>query len=146
MTQVEKVTNPNATEEIEKARLELEQKENAEILAVCKKHNVETVYKVSVPLNDSYTDIATCFLKYPTFEAYSIALTLQDKHPLKGKKLVLDSMWLEGDERLKDNTKPENLPLFYSLCTVIDEVLDIKAALLKKKSMSSLLETASATK
>jgi hypothetical protein len=139
--QVQKFTDEQLKEEAEKLRLEIERKAEEELAEICRKHKVSTAYRVLVPTNETYTDFATAFLKYPPFEAYSIALTLQDKHPLKGKKIMIDSMWLEGDERLKDNSKEENLPLFYSLCTVIDDILDIKAALLKKKSVNSLSET-----
>lgn len=136
-----KFTDNTFNEEVQKALLEEQNKFNEEMAALCKKHGVETVYKVAVPLNDYYTEVAVAYLKYPSFEAYSIALTLEDKHPMKGKKIVLDSMWLEGDERLRDISKTENLPMFYSICTIIDEILNIKQALLKKKSMNSLLET-----
>lgn len=124
-------------EEREQIRLEIEKKDAEELDAICKKYNVDTVYKIAVPLNETYTEVATCFLKYPSFEAYSIALTLEDKHPLKGKKILLESMWLEGDESLKNTEKPETLKLFLSLCTIIDEIIDLRQALIKKKSKNS---------
>lgn len=114
-------------------------KEEQEMDEMCKRHNVPTVYKVHVPTDSTYTETLSCFLKYPSFEAYSIGLSLEDKHPLKAKKILLDSMWLEGDQRLKlaDSTNAEELNLFLSLCTIIDEIVDVRQALIKKKSVTT---------
>jgi len=136
--QVKTHTDEQIKEEAEALRLAIEKKDAEEMVAMCKKHNVETVYKVAVPLNDTYTEVSYAWLKYPSFEAYSIALTLEEKHPLKGKLIMLQSMWLEGDETLKQTDTPEKLQNFLSLCTVIDEIVDLRQALLKKKSKSSL--------
>lgn len=135
--QVQSHTTEEIENEKEALRLAQETKDAEEMEAMCKKHNVETVYKVAVPLNENYTEVAYAWLKYPSFEAYSIALTLEEKHPLKGKLIMLQSMWLEGDETLKKTETPKQLQNFLSLCTVIDEIVDLRQALIKKKSKSS---------
>jgi hypothetical protein len=130
-------TSAEAADLLEKELEEMKRKEEAELEEICRRHGVKTVYKLMVPVSDNYKEFAVAYLKYPGFEAYSLALTLENTHPLKGKKLVLQSMWLEGDERMLDIDNPDNLPLFYSACTVIDEILGIRQAMLKKKLKST---------
>jgi hypothetical protein len=120
-----------------------EEEKNAEreayLLEVAKRNNVDTVYDLRIPLNAEYTEFAEAIVKYPSFHAYSISLTLEDTHPLKGKLILLQDMFIEGDARIKEPEKnEENMKIFLRACTAIDRIVDLKAASIKKKSTTTL--------
>ncbi|MDP1812336.1 MAG: hypothetical protein Q8K66_13120 [Sediminibacterium sp.] len=102
-------------------------KEKAEVEAVAKKHNAAKVVLLKVPLNDEYTEFAIGYIKYPEREDVSIAMTFKDTDPLRGKQIILENNWLEGDRRIIDDTET-----FLSACTVLDDVLAVRQAMLKK--------------
>ena len=110
-----------------------EEQEDLEMIEACKKHNVDEVYQLRVPLNADYSDYAEALVKYPSLNAYSIALTMEDTNPLKGKLVVLNDMFLEGDRRMLEPEKSTmNMKLFLRACTSLDRILDLKAASIKK--------------
>lgn len=103
------------------------QKEKELLDAVCKKHNEPKVLMLKVPTNDEYTEFEYGFIKYPDRSDVSIAMTMQNTDPLKGKEIVLRNNWLEGNMQLIEDTE-----LFLSTCTALDEVLSIRQAIVKK--------------
>lgn len=114
-----------------------EEKEDFEMIEACKRHSVDEVYKIRIPLNSDYTEYAEALVKYPSLNAYSIALTMEDTNPLKGKLIVLNDMFLEGDRRMLEPDKSTtNMKIFLRACTALDRILDLKAASIKKKSMT----------
>lgn len=119
----------------EKTELELAaEKEDQEMIEAAKRHGVDEVYKLKVPLNEEYVE---ALVKYPSLNAYSIGLTLEDTNPLKGKLIVLNDMFLEGDRRMLEPDKStQNMKIFLRACTAIDRILDLKAAIIKKKSLT----------
>lgn len=115
-----------------------EEQEDLEMAEVARKHGVDEVYKLRVPLNADYSECAEAMVKYPSLNAYSIALTLEDTNPLKGKLIVLNDMYLEGDRRMLEPEKSTmNMKIFLRACTAIDRILDLKAASIKKKSLTA---------
>lgn len=113
-----------------------EQQEDQELIDAAKKHGVDEVYKLIVPVNDE--DYAEAIVKYPSLNSYSIAMTLEDTNPLKGKLIVLNDMFLEGDRRMLEPDKSTmNMKIFLRACTALDRILDLKAAGIKKKSMTA---------
>ena len=117
----------------QKAFREQMEKETQMLAEVSKRHNQPKVLMLKVPLNDSYTEFKYGFIKYPDREYVSIAMTMQNTDPLKGKEVVLRNNWLEGDMQLIDDTE-----LFLSTCTALDEVLSIRQAIVKKNYSSGL--------
>jgi hypothetical protein len=117
----------------QKAVEEMLMREKNMLDEVSKKHNQAKVLMLKVPLNDAYTEFIYGFIKYPDREDVSIAMTLQTTDPLRGKQIVLENNWLEGDRRLIDDTE-----LFLSACTALDEVLAIRQAIVKKNYQSGL--------
>lgn len=111
--------------------------EDQEMIDACKKHGVDEIYKLRVPVSGE--DFTEALVKYPSLNSYSIAMTLEDTNPLKGKLIVLNDMFLEGDRRMLEPEKSTmNMKIFLRACTAIDRILDLKAAGIKKKSMTAL--------
>jgi hypothetical protein len=110
------------------------EKEIQEMIEAAKKHGVDEVYKLTVPINEEYVE---ALVKYPSLNAYSIGLTLEDTNPLKGKLIVLNDMFLEGDRRMLEPEKSTmNMKIFLRACTAIDRIVDLKTAMIKKKSLT----------
>lgn len=113
-----------------------EQQEDHEMIEACKKHGVDEVYKLRIPVSSE--DFAEALVKYPSLNAYSIAMTLEDTNPLKGKLIVLNDMFLEGDRRMLEPEKStQNMKIFLRACTALDRILDLKMASIKKKSLAA---------
>lgn len=105
---------------------QLEQ-EKERLDAIAKKYNVKKVIELKVPRDDAYTSFAIGYIKYPEREDVSIAMTFKDTDPLRGKMIVLENNWLEGDREIMDDTE-----LFLSACTILDDVLAVRQAIIKK--------------
>jgi hypothetical protein len=101
--------------------------EKAMIDEVAKRHNAAKVLMIKVALNDEYTEFTYGFIKYPAREDVSIAMTFKATDPLKGKQIVLENNWLEGDKKILEDDE-----LFLSACTALDDVLAIRQAIVKK--------------
>lgn len=101
--------------------------EQAEIDRISKANNGIKVIMLKVPRNDEYTAFSYGFMKYPDRTDISIAMTMKDTDPLKGKEIVLRNSWLGGDESILNDTE-----LFLSACTVLDDVIGVRQAIIKK--------------
>ncbi|MGQ0737663.1 MAG: hypothetical protein ACT4OJ_01260 [Bacteroidota bacterium] len=111
----------------EKAFEVMKKEEQDKLDAISKKNGGIKVILLKVPKNDEYTEFAYGYIKYPDRTDISIAMTMKDTDPLKGKEIVLRNSWLEGDEEILKDTE-----LFLSACTVLDEVIGVRQALVKK--------------
>lgn len=105
--------------------------EEEETERISKKNGQIKVIMLKVPKNDEYTDFAYGWIKYPDRTDISIAMTMKDSDPLKGKEIVLRNSWLEGDMQIIEDTE-----LFLSACTVLDTILGVRQALIKKNWMN----------
>lgn len=114
----------------EQKQKELQDKEEME--SMCRKHNVDTVYKLLVPKDDTYQLFAVGWLKKPSRTAVSLSMSLEERDPLKSKEIVLRDAWLEGDQEILSNDE-----LFYSAATQVEKLVNIRIALIKKNSLSS---------
>jgi len=85
------------------------------------------VWTLSVPCDDKGKDNAVAYLKKPDRNVISAALAMQGTNPLKAKEIILSSCWIEGDERIKTNDD-----LFISACFVMDKLIRVRKAELKK--------------
>lgn len=113
------------------------EKEDFEMVEAAKRHGVDEVYKLFIPVGPADPAI-TVLVKYPSLNAYSVAMTMEDTNPLKGKLIVLNDMFLEGDRRMLEPEKSTmNMKIFLRACTAIDRILDLKAAGIKKKSLTA---------
>jgi hypothetical protein len=118
------------TPEQEAARksFELQQLREKEMIdEVARRTGQAKVLMLKVPVNDNYSAFKYGFIKYPEREDVSIAMSLQATDPLRGKQIVLENNWLEGDKTIITDTE-----LFLSTCTALDEVLAIRQAIVKK--------------
>ncbi len=101
--------------------------EEAEMQRVQNANPNTKVIMLKVPRNDEYTDFAYAFLRYPDRADISIAMTMQNTDPLKGKEIILQNSWIEGDRSIITDTE-----LFLSACTVLDSVIGVRMAIIKK--------------
>lgn len=99
--------------------------ENQELDDIARRHNQKTVFCIEVPREDG--SIAKAYFKKPDRNVYGAALSLQARNPLSAKEVILRSCFLEGDKDIIDNDD-----LFFSACTVVDEMLTIQMASIKK--------------
>lgn len=61
------------------------------------------VYQLKVPTDDD-GGIAVGYLKAPTRQILASALAFAESDPFKSNEIILNSCWIEGDERiLKDD-------------------------------------------
>ena len=110
-----------------KTKKEIEKWEKDTLERLSKAHPGVKVIMLKVPVNDDYTEFKHGFIRYPSRVDVSIAMTMKDTDPLKGKEIVLRNSWLEGDKEIFDDDE-----LFLSACTVLDEALSVRQALIKK--------------
>lgn len=101
------------------------QGEKKEMDAIAAKHNQKVIYCIEVLREDG--SIAKAYFKKPDRNVYGSALSMQARNPLAAKEIILRSTFLEGDQDIIENDD-----LFFSACTVVDEMLTINMATLKK--------------
>lgn len=97
----------------------------AELDAIAQKYSQKTVFRIDVEREDG--SIARAYFKKPDRNVYGAALSIQGRNPLSAKEVVLRSTFLEGDKDLLENDD-----LFYSACTVVDDMITFRAASIKK--------------
>jgi hypothetical protein len=116
----------NDAEREEKERAEKLAKELAEELArIAAKHKVKDVFRIES--ENAAGDKAISYHRRPSRTDYGSALSVMDRNPLTAKEIIIRTTFLEGDSRVMDDDE-----FFYSACTVIDELLTIKMASIKK--------------
>jgi hypothetical protein len=98
---------------------------NPTLAEIAAKHNVKTVFEISVP--DDENKIVTAYFRKPTRQILSRALSMQERDPLNAKEIVLRNCYLEGDLSIMDDDE-----MFISACTVVDEIMTYRKATLKK--------------
>jgi len=88
-----------------------------------------TVHTLEVYFEDENGEIIRLFgyLKKPERHVVSMALAFKDRDPLRAKEIMLEKSWLAGDERIKTNDDA-----FYTASSVLDELLVVRFASLKK--------------
>jgi hypothetical protein len=72
-------------------------------------------------------DEHSCYLRRPNRKELSYAAVAGKNDPLKYNENILKSCWLGGDEEIRDDDV-----LFFSAGSVLAEIIEIKAAELKK--------------
>lgn len=107
--------------------LRLQKVETDRFEAVKARFPKERVFMLKVPKNDEYTEFAYGFIKYPSRIDVSLCMTMKDTDPLRGKEIVLRNSWLEGDMEILEDTE-----LFLSATTVLDEIINVRQAIVKK--------------
>lgn len=95
------------------------------------------VYEITIPMEDIRYDEngnalpykkAIAYLKKPDRNTVAYALSVKKNNPLKAKEVILENSFLGGDEFIMSNDE-----LFFSACTVLDELIIVREAELKKK-------------
>ena len=113
---VKKVTNKpegNKTEEEKKIDI------------LKKKYNVDTIYTLEVPVDDK-GNFLTAYLKKPDRQILSAVAAFQQDQ-IKASEILLNSIWLEGDERIKTDDE-----LFFSALTALQDIIKVRVSTLKK--------------
>lgn len=94
---------------------------------------MEQEYEIVIPGIEPEEEVKFT-LKYPTLNAYSIAMSLEDTNPLKGKLVMLNDMFVDGDRRILEPDKsPDHFKLFLRAVILIDRIIDLKLGIVKKK-------------
>lgn len=94
---------------------------------VAKRHRVETVYMLKIPLDDEGSEHAIGFIKKPSRTSLGAALSVMQRNPLKANEIILQSNWLEGDERIKTDDD-----LFLAAGQLLGEIIQVRQGELKK--------------
>lgn len=115
----------NTQTEAEKTQPEADAQDKKELDAIAQKHKVKTVFCIIVPRGDGTE--AKAFFKKPDRMIYGAALSMQARNPLSAKEIVLRSCFLEGDQEIIDDDD-----LFFSACTVVEDMIVIRQANIKK--------------
>jgi hypothetical protein len=123
-------TNTKLEQEIKDGEAQEAAAEKQEMDAMCRKHNATTVFKCSIPKDDTYKTFLTLWLKKPSRTAISLSMSMEERDPLQGKEIILRDCLLEGDDVFSD------LDYFLSACTIVDQLTTIRRAALKKNSIS----------
>lgn len=114
-----------------KAKLPATDPDQLTIDQVAQKHKVETVYQLKIPVNDEGTEHAIGYIKKPSRQILGAALSVMNTNPLKANQIILESCWLEGDQRiLKDDD------LFMSAGALLGEIVKVRQGEIKKNSTS----------
>lgn len=100
---------------MEKVNKEVSQEQIAEWK---KKHG--GVYRIDV-------DGRSCYLRKPNRKELGYAAMAGKTDPLKYNELILKNCWLGGDEDIRDDDD-----LFLSVGAVLAEIIEVKAAEIKK--------------
>jgi len=111
-----KVKNAKTAEELEAQKAFDEKK--AEVL---KKHNVPDAFRIKVGELE-------CWVKKPNRADISMSRSLGEGEEIKIKELLLDAVWLEGDEKIKTDDD-----YFFNVFAYLDNLIEAKAVELKKK-------------
>lgn len=67
-----------------------------------KKLNPEGIHEIEVIIDEEKQEVATCILKQPTLDIILAAGELHDS-PVKQGIMILENIWIEGDEVIKTN-------------------------------------------
>lgn len=102
-----------------------EDKVKAELDAIAQKYGAKKVFCIEVPRENG--SIAKAYFKKPDRNVYGAALSITSRNPLAAKETILRSTFLEGDKEIIEDDD-----LFFSACTVVDEMLDVTMAIIKK--------------
>jgi len=89
------------------------------------KEQYKTVYVLEVPANDEGSEIGVAYLKPIDRPLMSAVLAVNDK--VQRKEMILTACWISGDEKIKTDDE-----MFFSSMSVLDNMLFVRAAELKK--------------
>lgn len=100
--------------------------DDAAIEELKRKHR--DVYEIIVPMDDEEKEYAVGYVKKPGRVILGSTSRLLDINPIKANELILNDIWLGGDERLRTDDE-----LFLSVSTRITDLISVRYAELKKK-------------
>lgn len=95
--------------------------------AVAKKHKVNVVFELKVPMDDEGKDYAIGYIKKPSRASLGAAMSLIGTNPIKANEILLQSNWLEGDKRILEDDDA-----FMSASILLEEVVTIRKGEIKK--------------
>ncbi len=100
---------------------------DAEIEKLKQEHGCE-VFEITVPMNDDNTENAVCYVKKPDRSVLGKTSRLLEINPIAANEVILDSIWLAGDQRIKMDDE-----MFLSASIMITELVTVRMSTLKKK-------------
>lgn len=102
-----------------------EAEDQKELDAIAAKHKVKEVWRIKA--FNLKGEMSISYHKKPSRTDYGSALAIQDRNPITAKEIIIRSTFLEGDQRVMTDDE-----FFYSACTVVDDLLQIRLADIKK--------------
>jgi hypothetical protein len=85
-----------------------------------------TIYKLEVP-TDEDGGVAVGYIKKMNRSTLSLVMSKIDSDPIGAMEVLLNTTWLEGDERIKTDDD-----VFLGACTALQEIVTIRTGSLKK--------------
>lgn len=92
-----------------------------------RKHKTPVIYELSVPLNDEGTEHAVAYLRKPTRFELSPLIKQIESDPMGALTILLNTIWLEGDERIKEDDD-----VFFGAIGSLQEIITFRVGNLKK--------------
>ena len=76
---------------------------------------------------EEYDNKKECIIKKPTITDLAIIMSLSAQDPIKSNEEYLSRCWVSGDEEIQTNDE-----YFLAVCSVLDNLINIKTASIKK--------------
>lgn len=92
-----------------------------------KKFDIPDVWDIKVPADDDGREIAVAFLKRPPRALMSSSMSFAEADPIKSDEILLEGIWLEGDERIKTNDD-----MFMTARALLPSIVKFRKGTIKK--------------
>jgi hypothetical protein len=86
------------------------------------------IFEIEVPKDDSGIEVYRGYLRKPDRKTLSYVMAIQAKNPIAAKEALLENCFMGGDNEIKTEDDA-----FMSACTVLDSLIVIRLASIKKK-------------
>jgi hypothetical protein len=117
-------------EKTDQEKTDQEKADQLRLDEIAKRNGVAEVFEVKAYKKNKESgniDEITAVFRKPSRSVISASMSQQNRNPLGAKETILRSCFLEGDKRILDDDD-----FFLSACTVVDEMIEIRMADLKK--------------
>ncbi|MTI33151.1 hypothetical protein [Xanthovirga aplysinae] len=101
-------------------------KEEAQVIK--QRHKAGTVFCLEVPFDDEDpSKVARAWLRKPNLEELGAFSSLVQGNPIRATKILMESIWLEGDSAVKDDEE-----CFLSAMGQLNEIIKIRTSKITK--------------
>ena len=93
------------------------------------KHNNKgsSIYTIEVPVNDDCNEYAIGYVRSPKRNELAIVLAQLEQKPIETMEILLNTVWLEGDERIKNDDE-----IFFGAISTLEDLVKFRKGQLKK--------------